>query len=276
MKTEIFPIYPILALAILFLSLNACEDNAGTEFDDVPVVEGYLYEGNPVEIQLTRKSPFDTDLNLDPADLDALSLSIKSEGKSYALLPQGDGLYRSGKDGLNIQVGKTYQLEFEFKGKTVNAETTVLAKPLGFSQDVTSISVPQISFPPSGGMRNFPDPVKFNWSNADQSYYLLVVENTETDPDPIFDFSSLGIDPPSRLFRVEPTQNNTFEVRSQQFQYYGQHRVILYHINPEYALLYQDSGDNSLNLKSPPTNVKNGLGIFTAISSDTLYLNVTQ
>lgn len=87
---------------------------------------------------------------------------------------------------------------------------------------------------------------------------------------------SLGIEPPSQLFRVEPTQNNTYEIGSQQFQYYGQHRIILYHINPEYALLYQDSGDNSLNLKSPPTNVKNGLGIFTAISSDTLYLNVTQ
>lgn len=275
MKIAIFPIYPILALAILFLSLSACEDNAGTEFDDAPVVEGYLYDGNPVEIQLTRKSPFDTELNLDPADLDALSLSIKSEGKSYALLPQGDGLYRSGKDGVNVQAGKTYQLEFEFKGKTVSAETSVLAKPLGFTQDVTSIRVPQISFPPSGSL-SFPDPVKFSWSNPDVSYYLLVVENTETDPDPIFDFSSLGIDPPSRLFRVEPTQNNTYELRSQQFQYYGQHRIILYHINPEYALLYQDSGDNSLNLKTPPTNVKNGLGIFTAISSDTLYLNVTQ
>ncbi|MDX2069464.1 MAG: DUF4249 family protein [Haliscomenobacter sp.] len=260
-------------MALLSLSLAACEDNTGIEFNDVPVVEGYLYEGNPVEIQLTRKSPFDTELNLDPADLDALNINIKSEGKNYVLLPQGDGLYRSGNDGLTIQAGQTYQLEFEFKGKTVSAETTVLAKPFGFTQDATSISIPQISFPPSGGRPNFPDPVKLNWNNADQSYYLLVVENTETNPDPIFD---LGITRPSRLFRVEPTQNNTFELRIQQFQYYGQHRVILYHINPEYALLYQDSGDNSLNLKSPPTNVKNGLGIFTAISSDTLYLNVTR
>ena len=277
MKTAIFQyIKSCMAMVFLSLSLAACEDNTGIEFNDVPVVEGYLFEGNSVEIQLTRKSPFDTELNLDPADLNALNLNIKSGGKSYVLLPQGDGLYRSGKDGLTVQAGQSYQLEFEFKGKTVSAETTVLAKPLGFTQDVTSISVPQISFPPSGGMRNFPDPVKFNWSNADQSYYLLVVENTETDPDPIFDFSGLGITPPPRLFRVEPTQNNTYELRSQQFQYYGQHRIILYHINAEYALLYQDSGDNSLNLKSPPTNVKNGLGIFTAISSDTLYLNVTQ
>lgn len=275
MKTIIAPIQQILLVACLTFSLAACEESASIEFDDVPVVEGYLYEGNPVEIKLSRKSSFDADLQLDPTDLDALSLSIKSGGKSYALLPQGDGRYRSGNDGLEIQTGQTYELEFEFKGKVVSAETRVLAKPLGFSQDVKSMRIPQFTFPPSGSL-NFPDPVKFTWSNPDLSYYLLVVENIETNPDPIVDFSSLGIEPPSQLFRVEPTQNNTYEIGSQQFQYYGQHRIILYHINPEYALLYQDSGDNSLNLKSPPTNVKNGLGIFTAISSDTLYLNVTQ
>lgn len=275
MKIAIFPIQQMLITTCFLFGLTACEDHTGIEFNDVPVVEGYLYEGNPVEIQLSRKTSFDADLNLDPAELDALNLKIKSSGKSYTLVPQGEGRYRSTNDGLSIQTGQTYQLEFEFKGKVVSAETTVLAKPLGFNQDVTTMRIPQISFPPSGSL-NFPDPVKFNWNNPDLSYYLLVVENIEASPEPIIDFSSLGIEPPSRLFRVEPTQNNTHEVDSRQFQYYGRHRIILYHINPEYALLYQDSGDNSLNLKSPPTNVKNGLGIFTAISSDTLYLNVTQ
>lgn len=269
--------YLSLALALTMgLAFQACEDNNAVTFNDVPVVEGYLYADNPVELKISRKSPFADDLNLDPADLDELDIRIKTGNQSYSLISQGDGVYRIGNDGLQIKVGETYQLEFEFQGKTVSAETKVLAKPEGFSQDATSIAIPQISFPPSGSM-NFPDPVKFSWSNPDLTYYLLVVENTETDPDPIFDLSMFGGgDLPSRLFRVEPTQNNSFEINSRQFQYYGQHRVILYHINPEYALLYQDSGDNSQNLKSPPTNVKNGLGIFTAISSDTLYLNVTQ
>ncbi|HOY17190.1 MAG TPA: DUF4249 family protein [Haliscomenobacter sp.] len=269
--------YRRLALALLFgMIFQACEDSGAVTFNDEPVVEGYLYADNPVELKISRKSPFATDLNLDPKDLDALGINIRNGSQSYRLVPQGDGVYRSSNDGLQIEVGQSYQLEFEFKGKTVSAETVVLSKPEGFTQDATSIKIPQISFPPSGSL-NFPDPVKFSWSNPDLSYYLLVVENTETDPDPIFDISNFGgRELPSRLFRVEPRQNNASEINSRQFQYYGKHRIILYHINPEYALLYQDSGDNSQNLKSPPTNVKNGLGIFTAISSDTLYLNVTQ
>jgi hypothetical protein len=267
----------LFALAILIcLALSSCEDTGDVSFNDEPVVEGYLYEDNPVELKISRKSAFASDLNLDPKDLDNLNITIKEGNKAYALTAKGSGIYQSDKDGLSIKSGQTYQLSFEFKGKSVSAETKVLDKPVGYTQDVTSIKVPKLTFPPSGSL-NFPDPVKFSWKNTDNSYYLLVVENTETDPDPIFDLSGFGGgDLPSRLFRVEPTQNNNFEIRSQQFQYYGWHRVILYHINPEYALLYQDSGDNSLNLKSPPTNVKNGLGIFTAISSDTLYLKVTQ
>ena len=275
MKTAMVHLYRALILLSCCLGLNACTDAAGINFNDIPVVEAYLYAGNPVELGISRKSSFNTDLNFDPTELDALNIYIKHAGKKYALTPAGDGQYRSGNNGLDIKEGENYQLEFEFKGKNVSASTEVLSKPQGFSQSETSIAVPKFTFPPSGN-RNFPDPVKFSWDNPDRSYYLLVVENTESNPEAINDFSSLGIDPPARLFRVEPTQNNSFEVRSQQFQYYGQHRVILYHINPEYALLYQDSGDNSLNIKSPPTNVKNGLGIFTAISSDTLYLKVIQ
>jgi hypothetical protein len=265
------------ALAMLIcLALSSCEDTNAVSFNDEPVVEGYLYEDNPVELKISRKSAFASDLNLDSKDLDNLNITIKEGNKAYLLTPKGSGIYQSGKDGLSIKSGQTYQLSFEFKGKSVSAETKVLYKPVEYTQDVTSIKVPKLTFPPSGSL-NFPDPVKLSWKNTDNSYYLLVVENTETDPDPIFDLSGFGGgDLPSRLFRVEPTQSNNFEIRSQQFQYYGLHRVILYHINPEYALLYQDSGDNSLNLKSPPTNVKNGLGIFTAISSDTLYLEVTQ
>lgn len=275
MKTAMIHLYRAFILLVCCAGLNACTDAAGINFNDIPVVEAYLYANNPVELSISRKSSFNADLNLDSTELDALSIYIKHAGQKYALNPSGDGQYQSGNNGLAIKEGETYELEFEFKGKTISAETVVLGKPQGFSQSVTSMVVPKFTFPPSGS-RTIPDPIKFSWSNPDRSYYLLVVENIESNPESINNFSGLGIALPARLFRVEPTQSNSFEVRAQQFQYYGQHRVILYHINPEYALLYQDSGDNSLNIKSPPTNVKNGLGIFTALSSDTLFVNVTQ
>jgi hypothetical protein len=274
MKRASLSILRLVLSCCLLSVLAACEEESSIEFNDVPVVEGYLYTGSPVELKISRKSPFSSDLNLDPKDLDNPSVQIKNGGQTYALSPQGEGRYLSTGNNLQIKTGETYQLEFEFKGKKVSAETTVLSKPQGFKQDVTSIKIARFTFPPSGNL-SFPDPVKFSWINPDQTYYLLVVENLESSLDPIIDID-FGDEEPPRLFRIEPTQNNNYEVRSQQFQYYGRHRIILYHINPEYALLYQDSGDNSLNLKTPPTNVKNGMGIFTAISSDTLYLNVIE
>jgi hypothetical protein len=38
--------------------------------------------------------------------------------------------------------------------------------------------------------------------------------------------------------------------------------------------LYKFSGNTSLNISEPPTNIKNGFGIFTGINTDTLYVNV--
>jgi hypothetical protein len=126
----------------------------------------------------------------------------------------------------------------------------------------------------TGGMPEMPDPVKTNWSNPENDYYLVVVENTEENPAVINDFG--GNNPPARLFRNEPTQTNSYDIRAQQFQYYGKHRIILFHINPEYSSLYKDSGTTSQNITTPPTNVTNGLGIFTAIHSDTLFLDVIK
>jgi hypothetical protein len=42
------------------------------------------------------------------------------------------------------------------------------------------------------------------------------------------------------------------------------------------AALYSDNSNSSQNLSNPTTNITNGLGIFTGISSDTLYLQVKQ
>jgi len=41
------------------------------------------------------------------------------------------------------------------------------------------------------------------------------------------------------------------------------HQIIVYRVNPEYAALYQNSGNSTLSLEEPPTNIENGNGIFT-------------
>ena len=70
------------------------------------------------------------------------------------------------------------------------------------------------------------------------------------------------------------TQSNAAEIESRRIEYYGNHLVLLMHVQPEYAALYEENGNSSLNLSPPPTNIDNGLGIFTGFAADTLKLLV--
>jgi len=57
---------------------------------------------------------------------------------------------------------------------------------------------------------------------------------------------------------------------------FGTYQIIVFRVNTEYAALFDSSVGSSLSLEEPPSNIVNGLGIFTGLSSDTLYLEVTK
>jgi hypothetical protein len=72
-----------------------------------------------------------------------------------------------------------------------------------------------------------------------------------------------------------PDQGNSKEINFGEFKYYGKNALLLYRVNTDYAALYNSSGSNSQNLTIVPTNVVNGLGIFTGINlADTLFVKV--
>ena len=123
-------------------------------------------------------------------------------------------------------------------------------------------------------MTTMPDPVKLSWTNNDASYYLVVIENIESSPEAIFNFGTKT--PPGNRFRKQPVTSSGLEIRSQEFQYFGTHRLILFHVLPDYANLYNQSGTSSQNLTNPASSISNGYGIFTGLNSDTLYIEVKK
>jgi len=54
------------------------------------------------------------------------------------------------------------------------------------------------------------------------------------------------------------------------------HRIILFHVLPDYASLYDEKISSSQNLTNPSTSITNGYGIFTGLNSDTLYIRVNE
>jgi hypothetical protein len=173
---------------------------------------------------------------------------------------------------MRAAAGGNYTLSFTFNSKKVQAYTYIPVKPSGVSQSTNTIYIQKRDSTTHFSPGSLPDPVTIAWNNPDQSYYLLLVENTETNPEPINGNSTA----PPRVFRKSPTNSSNGQIRAFDFHYFGMTRVILYHVLPDYASLYDQSSSSSQNLTNPSTSITNGYGIFTGLNSDTLWINVIK
>ncbi|MGB3531606.1 MAG: hypothetical protein WBB35_19785, partial [Saprospiraceae bacterium] len=74
-----------------------------------------------------------------------------------------------------------------------------------------------------------------------------------------------------------PTQGISAQIQPFQLEYYGLYHIGLLHVQPEYAALYENNNQlSSINIAPPPTNIENGLGIFTGYAQTTLNLLVKK
>ena len=264
----------LLFLILFLVAMGSCnKENVKLAFNDIPVVESYLINNQPVSVKISRKTPSDSNVVFSNDNLDSLKVKIIFGNQTRILPSVGNGVY---KDNTFLpQEGITYNLEFKYNNQLVTSSTVIPTKPANYKQSVTQIAMPSFSsgsFPTT--RPTMPDPVQLTWTNTDLSYYMVVIENIEKSPVAISDFG--GKAPPGRFFRNEPMQANQYEIPSMNFQYLGRHRLILYHLDADYTDLYKDSGNSSQNLTNPATNIINGLGIFTGLNADTLMISVVR
>lgn len=263
-----------LTLSILSLFVVAgCEKEQVSEFTDSPIIESYLEPGNYLNLKISRQIPFTSDVIYSSDDINNLAINVVYNNATYTLTPLGNGLYVDSS--LIVIEGAQYDIHFVYNTKSVTAYTKIPSKPQNYSQSVIQISIERrdsTSGPPTG--TTMPDPVELTWDNPDGSLYIVVIDNIETTLDPIRDFG--GIAPPGNRFRKSPTAIPSTEIRAMEFQYYGTHRIVLYHVLPDYASLYDDNSTSSQNLTNPSTSIVNGYGIFTGLNSDTLFIEVKE
>lgn len=257
----------ITGLAILF----SCKKIEVASADpNVAVVEAYLNPGHEIQIHVTHQLVFQSsDTAVMP--IEHLAITVTSPDTAVICITDSAGYYRAP---ILPREELTYTMEFVYNNKVVSASTSIPIKPENYEASGTSIIVGNIGGEPgSGNPPTQPTPLTLTWDNDELSYYMVVTENIETDPEPIFDTADIV---PFRVFRNTPDRTNTENINPGSFYYLGHHRVILFHLNPEYAQLYDDNGSSSLNLAKPPSNIINGLGVFTGINSDTLYILVEE
>ena len=264
-----------ILLVLLISAFTGCIKRDNSEFTDTPIIESYLLPGNYLSLQVTRQIPFSSVVSYSSDNIYSLNIRVSHNDKTYVLTPQGNGKYID--NSIVIREGDTYNLSFTYNSRNVSAYSQIPGKPRKFTQSAFSIAVNRMSSTsgfPSGGPGTMPEPVTLTWDNNDESYYIVVIENMESTLDPIRDFGDAA--PPGNVFKKPPTTSSGLQLRPQEFQYFGKHRLILYHVLPDYASLYSDKSTSSQNLTNPSTSILNGYGIFTGLNSDTLYLNVYE
>lgn len=263
-----------IAASILFpVLLYSCNKQESTPvYDSAPVVTGYLNAGDPFSLQLSHQQSISS-TTYAPPGLDSLDITVTCNDTIYRLLPEGNGIYKDSS--LQLIAGNQYNLSFSYNGTVVSASTIAPSKPSGFAESETEISIAQItssSSMPSFGGGNV---VTLSWDNPDGSYYLVVVQNISSTKIPIVDTTAKNNDTATILVK-QPTTGTSTLLTQNSFKYFGNHRIILFHVNPDYVSLYLANNSSSQDLSTPSTGIANGVGIFTGVNSDTLFLQVDK
>ncbi len=117
-----------------------------------------------------------------------------------------------------------------------------------------------------GGFNADESLVAVAWDNPSDLLHFVVVEGLEDGAEAIFPEQFL-----ERIGRFrfisEPTLDNFFILRLLLLETLGRHQAKVYRVNEEYNQLYENRTQDSRDLNEPPSNIRDGLGVFSAFNS---------
>ncbi len=267
------------------LGVVACTDtNTVVNPGDKPIIQAYLAPSQPVKLTAFTEIPYtDADGDGKSQPITGLTITIKdNNGKVFTLIDKGNGTYESASNEKIGGAGTSYTLELEYKGRKVQAVTTIPDKPKDFKINKSLVYRTKIDLSGGGfpggnpfGSNDENTPIDATWTNPDKANYFVAAVNVTENPEQVIKLPD-GREIPRRRFTNEPVSGTSSSLNIQNFEYFGDYRVVLYRVNEDYVALYQSGGTTSQNLSTPPTSISNGLGIFTGINADTLLLEVRR
>lgn len=263
-------------LALIFL-LAGCEgETLQPPVNELVVVRGYLQanaslSGLNISSTLGLGSP-DT---IGPPVKDAV-VNIIRGGTCYELAHRGKGNYGSPTNpytpdcpdcGLFLGAGDTIYLEVFHFGKVATASTVIPPQPRNLS-----LSVPSVIVPPGSGAAPVGDAFEISWELEGDYWFYLELSSIGSTFVPVGGGDVvIGYIPP---VKTQIFNTRRYVVTWDMLPYYSHYRVKVVAVNREYVELYLTRSQDSRDLNEPVSNVLNGLGIFTALNSDYLELDV--
>jgi hypothetical protein len=243
------------------------------------VVRGYLYAGQPVtDVILTSTLTLD-DESETAIPIDSAVVVLKRSAEEFVLFPvhsydttETDTTfsitYTYPDSDLVVAEGDTFILDINYGEQHLTSEAIVPEKPDSFSSNIDTMYVPSFDRNRDYIRWIFADSniIRLNWDNPEDHFHYLLMDNVEEDPEPL----EKTLPPRWRRFISEPFIDTSYAMLASTITHFGRHDIVLFHVQTDYVLLYQSSGQNSRDLNEPYNNINGGLGMFTAFNSDTV------
>ncbi len=274
-------LFTVVCVWTIFLSCE--EENLNTIAENQYVVEAFIYAGEQVDdVRIKTTFPLSEAEDIS-TPINTAQVTLMKGGQEYQLTSFGDeGYYRYTGSDLTVETGDVFDLVVEHNGITATATTIVPTPTMGLTLSTDSLLVPQL--PLSEGrdaiveaIGNFlrGSSVEARWDNPTNDLYFMVVEAVSDTLDPIF--PAVVLDALARFrFVSEPTDGETISFLGGTLESFGTYSTRVYHINDEYAALYENRTQDSRDLNEPPSNVQNALGVFSAFNSQEAFFEVAR
>ncbi len=265
---------------IFLLAISSCSDTSNT--DPKFVIEGFLFAGEPVrDIKIKEQISIRLPDSLEQIVTDAQVILIKNE-QEYPLQFNNGKYHYLGND-LQVESGDEFKIEVTVGDRTASAVTIVPVVTSGLSISDTLIKIPtlRLDFALQETLNElfFSARITARWDNSRDELHFISIEHTDAEIDSLFptgipqgvlDFLA------SFKFANEALEVDSFNIIGIAFESYGRHKVKVYRGNQEYADLFNNPEQDSRDLTSPPTNIDNGFGIFSAFAADSVYFDIVR
>jgi hypothetical protein len=220
---------------------------------DMPVVESYLLEGsNRLNVKVYSMEVYLKDEYDLSKPVGGLSLKINGS----ELTETSSGTYSLDLGSDTVRGLQSYDLAFEYLGRTVAASTSVPQAVTGLSIEPEYITRTSYYY-----FLNTTDTteIRLTWDDPDRSYYQVYIESPATS-----DMPSMGGGMQFRRQMMQPFQGSSYTTTSREFMSFGTYNIYVYRVNKDYVDLYERI--SSSDLSNPASAVQNAFGIFTAMS----------
>ncbi|MDR0750148.1 MAG: hypothetical protein LBF62_11370 [Tannerellaceae bacterium] len=254
-----------VSFLISALIMTSCGENLmDSEVDtDMPVVESYLQENeNSLTVKLYSMEVYLKDDYL----LSKPIGSLQPEINGNTLTEIDTGTYLLDLDEDTIRGGQTFDLSFNYLGKTITASTSIPQRITGLNiEPAYIIRTSSYYFWDSTDTTE----IILTWDDPHKSYYQIYIESPASSDTPDFEGGTQF-----RRRMMQPFQGNSYRTTSREFMSAGYYSIYVYRVNKDYVDLYERI--SSTDLANPSSAIQNAFGIFTAMSAAKIGFQVME